>query len=118
MVAFVFFFWFLAPILYCESTATPNYFRVIYLGIIDKNVFFSKFLPMSADLAFDNTGNLYDASQVIRNGVFDPTAYAAYSPPFATITFVLGYAVSFAATTAVVVHTFRTWTCDTQELDS
>lgn len=85
--AFLFFFWFLAPILYYS------------------NVFFSKYLPISALISFDNTGLPYDPTQIIINGQFSVDAYKAYSPLFVPITLVLAYGISFASLTAVLTHT-------------
>ena len=89
IVSFLFFYWFLAPILYY------------------KNVFFSKYLPMSAPISFDNTGMQYDPSAIIQDGTFSQELYEAYSPIFIPITFALEYGIAFASTTAVIVHTFR-----------
>ncbi|KZT06289.1 OPT oligopeptide transporter [Laetiporus sulphureus 93-53] len=87
-VGFVFFFWFLAPILYF------------------KNIFFAKYMPISAAGAYDNTGASYNISEIITNGVFDEVKYRAYSPMFLPTTFSLAYGIQFAAISAVFVHTF------------
>ncbi|KAH8120611.1 glutathione transporter [Phellopilus nigrolimitatus] len=88
IVGFLIFFWFIAPILYY------------------KNVFYAKYLPMSAPLSFDNTGMVYDANSVIQDGAFNEDLYKAYSPLYMPITFVLSYGSTFASFTAVVVHTY------------
>ncbi|KAI5124408.1 hypothetical protein M0805_008292 [Coniferiporia weirii] len=88
IVAFLFFFWFLTPILYY------------------KNVFYSKYLPMSAASTFDNTGAIYDASAIIQDGTFNLDLYKAYSPLYIPITFAVSYGVTFASFTSVIVHTY------------
>ncbi|KAH8113799.1 OPT oligopeptide transporter [Phellopilus nigrolimitatus] len=88
IVAFFIVFWILTPILYYN------------------NVFFAKFLPMSASVAFDNTGLQYDPSLIIQNGTFSLEAYTAYSPAFIPVTLAMGYGISFASMTGVFVHTF------------
>ncbi|KAF8559373.1 OPT oligopeptide transporter [Imleria badia] len=87
-VGFVVCFWILAPILYYS------------------NSFFMSYLPMSASIAFDNTGMAYNASQVVTNGIFDIAKYEAYSPAFLSATLAIAYGVSFASFTSVIVHTF------------
>ena len=77
------------------------------MSVTDKDVFFTKFLPISSTLAFDNTGLTYDVSRIIVNGTFDQAAYEAYSPAFIPVTLALAYAISFASITGVFVHTFR-----------
>ncbi|OCB84030.1 OPT oligopeptide transporter [Sanghuangporus baumii] len=87
-IAFVIMFWFITPILYY------------------KNVFFAKFLPMTASVTFDNTGLSYDATLIIQDGTFSEEAYQAYSPSFLPITLAIAYGIAFASTTGVFVHTF------------
>lgn len=70
-------------------------------------MFFAKFLPMSAPISFDNTGMPYDPSAIIQDGTFSQELYESYSPIFLPITFALEYAIAFASTTAVIVHTYR-----------
>lgn len=61
---------------------------------------------MSAPISFDNTGMPYDPSAIIQDGTFSQELYEAYSPIFLPITFALEYAIAFASTTAVIVHTY------------
>ncbi len=72
----------------------------------DKNVFFSKFLPMSTSTPFDNTGATYNPRLVILNGTFNEEAYKAYSPVYISVTFVVDFMAAFASITAVLVHTW------------
>ncbi|KAI0080041.1 OPT oligopeptide transporter [Panus rudis PR-1116 ss-1] len=71
-----------------------------------KNVFFSKFMPISAAMAFDNTGAPYDVSQILTDGAFDVEKYRAYSPLYLPATFIISYGAQFASLTAIIVHVF------------
>ncbi|KAJ3994956.1 OPT oligopeptide transporter [Lentinula boryana] len=70
------------------------------------NAFNTAYLPISAPIAFDRTGAEYDVSQVVTNGQFDNAKYLSYSPVFIPATLCIAYASSFAAFSAVFVHTF------------
>ncbi|KAI3336378.1 small oligopeptide transporter [Xylariaceae sp. AK1471] len=68
---------------------------------------YSQFLPMSDALTYDNTGAAYNVSRILTPEFrLDEAAYQAYSPLFISTTFALSYGLSFAAITALVVHTF------------
>ena len=85
----VFFFWFLTPILYYTNT------------------WYSKYLPISSDTSYDNTGAVYDVSKIVNpDGTFNYEKYKAYSPLFLSTTFALSYGLSFASITATIMHTF------------
>lgn len=71
------------------------------------NTWFTKFLPMSAYVSFDNTGMSYDPTAIVTNGEFDAEKYRAYSPMYMSATLAIAYGVAFASFTSVVVHTFR-----------
>ena len=78
---FVFFFWFITPILYYT------------------NVWDSTYLPMLSRHAYDNRGNEYNISLILRNSTVDKAAYEAYSPLYLPAGFVMSYALSFASVT-------------------
>ncbi|KAI1353042.1 OPT oligopeptide transporter protein-domain-containing protein [Xylaria sp. FL0043] len=68
---------------------------------------YSQFLPMSDASTYDNTGAIYNVSRVLTPELrLDEGAYQSYSPLFISTTFALSYGLSFAAITALVVHTF------------
>ncbi|KAI6005109.1 OPT oligopeptide transporter [Pisolithus orientalis] len=69
------------------------------------NSWYMQYLPMSASVTFDNTGMPYDPTQIVTNGTFDESKYAAYSPAFMPSTLAIAYGVAFAAFASVVVHT-------------
>ncbi|KAF8577861.1 OPT oligopeptide transporter [Ramaria rubella] len=88
IVSLFLWFWLIAPIL--------------YFG----NIFYAKFMPISAALSFDNTGAPYQATNVVVNGVFQPELYQQYSPIYLPTTFVISYGLQFASFTATIVHVF------------
>ncbi|KAI3343510.1 OPT oligopeptide transporter protein-domain-containing protein [Ustulina deusta] len=68
---------------------------------------YSQFLPMSDASTYDNTGAIYNVSRILTPELtLDEGAYQSYSPLFISTTFALAYGLSFAAITALVVHTF------------
>lgn len=70
------------------------------------NVMFSAYMPILSAAVFDNTGNPYDVSKILTdNFLFDKDAYEKYSRVFLPITYVLSYALQFAALTALISHT-------------
>ena len=86
---FVFFFWFLTPVLYYTNTWE------------------SKYMPISSRGSFDNTGNPYNVTAIINpDSSLNVTAYKAYSPLFLSTTFAISYGLSFASITATLTHAF------------
>ncbi|PSR82950.1 hypothetical protein PHLCEN_2v5920 [Hermanssonia centrifuga] len=78
---FVFFFWFITPLLYYT------------------NVWDAQYLPMLSRSAYNNTGQLYEVDRVLTNSTFDMKKYKEYSPLFLPMAFVMSYALSFASVT-------------------
>ncbi|KAJ7791750.1 OPT oligopeptide transporter [Mycena olivaceomarginata] len=86
---FVFFFWFLTPVLYFTNT------------------WFGKFMPISSRTSYDNEMNTYDVSKILTaDNTVDLDAYHAYSPLFISTTFAVSYGLSFASITATLMHAF------------
>ena len=70
------------------------------------NVLYSSYLPILSSAVFDNTGKPYDVSRILTpNFLFDKEAYQKYSRVFLPITYVLSYALQFAALAALLTHT-------------
>ncbi|KAI0032412.1 small oligopeptide transporter [Vararia minispora EC-137] len=87
--AVVFFYWLITPILYYTNT------------------WYSAYLPLISNKAFDNTGARYNVTKILTpEGTFDPVAYQKYSPLFLPAAFAMSYGLSFAAITSIVVHIF------------
>lgn len=61
---------------------------------------------MNTSSTFDNMQMPYNVSRILTfDHQFNITAYKEYSPLFLAPTFALNYGLSFAALTAVIVHT-------------
>ncbi|CAG8215240.1 unnamed protein product [Penicillium olsonii] len=86
----VFFYLFLSPILYYS------------------NVWYSAYLPLLSSGTFDNTGSAYNISRVVDTATkdFSLAKYKEYSPMYISMSYSLTYGLSFAAVTAIVVHTY------------
>lgn len=71
------------------------------------NTWYAKYMPISSAHVFDNTGQSYNASQILANDLtLDVEKYHAYSPLFLPTTFAISYGLSFAAITATLTHAF------------
>lgn len=63
-------------------------------------------MPILSAAVFDNTGKPYDVSKILtKDFLFDAEAYHQYSRVFLPITYVLSYALQFAALSALISHT-------------
>lgn len=85
--AVFFFFIFILPILYYTNTM------------------YAKYMPMMLTTTYDNTAKKYNVSRVLtKNLVFDEQGYRAYLPLFVPFSYLLSYALNFAACIALFVH--------------
>jgi OPT family small oligopeptide transporter len=88
-VGFVFFFWFLTPLLYYT------------------NAWSSKYMPISSRKSYDNRGKTYNVTRILNpDSTFNEEAYKAYSPLYLSTTFAISYGLSFASITATITHAF------------
>ncbi|KAF2753428.1 OPT family small oligopeptide transporter [Pseudovirgaria hyperparasitica] len=79
---------------------------ITVIGILYTGHWYADYLPLNTPLTFDNTQHRYNVSRILGpNFTFNEAAYKAYSPLFLSPTFVISYGLSFAALTAVLVHT-------------
>jgi hypothetical protein len=63
-------------------------------------------MPISVNGVFDRYGAEYNISRILDSRTLvDEAAYKAYSPLFFPTTYIMAYAVCFALTTALLVHT-------------
>jgi hypothetical protein len=70
------------------------------------NVLYTSYMPILSSAVFDNKGEMYNVTRVLTNDfVFDPAEYQSYSRVFMSTTYVLSYALQFAAVPALIVHT-------------
>ncbi|KAI0079167.1 OPT oligopeptide transporter, partial [Panus rudis PR-1116 ss-1] len=87
VIGFIFFYWFLTPLLYFN------------------NVWYSQYMPILSLASFDRNGHVYNTSRVLfPDATFNKEAYEQYSPLFLPIAFAVSYGVTFASITATVVH--------------
>ncbi|KAH8823463.1 small oligopeptide transporter, partial [Flagelloscypha sp. PMI_526] len=87
IIGFIFFMWFLCPIL------------------LHFNVWNSQHLPVAALRAYDNTAEIYDVTRIISpDATLDVEKYNAYSPIFLPLTFILSYGLEFLSISAAVTH--------------
>ena len=64
-------------------------------------------LPLLSSSTFDNTGALYNVSRVVDKDLnFVLSKYEQYSPMYVSMSYSLTYGLSFAAVTAIIVHTY------------
>jgi OPT oligopeptide transporter protein len=62
-------------------------------------------MPILSATVFDNTGHPYNVTRILsQDFIFDQDAYQNYSRVFLPATYVLSYALQFAALPALVVH--------------
>jgi OPT family small oligopeptide transporter len=67
---------------------------------------YADYLPFSDSSSYDNTAHVYNVSKILTPEItLDLKKYQEYSPLFLSTTFALCYGLSFAAISAVVVHT-------------
>lgn len=67
---------------------------------------YSSYMPILSAAVFDNTGKPYDVGRILTpDFLFDEQAYHGYSRVFLPITYVLSYALQFAALSALITHT-------------
>ncbi|KAJ1734076.1 hypothetical protein LPJ61_001256 [Coemansia biformis] len=68
------------------------------------NLWGSATLPLYSLSVFTTNGSEYNISRVMRDGVFDAHAYAAYSPLRMSLEFSWVYGIGFAALMSILVH--------------
>ena len=85
---FVFFFWFITPLLYYT------------------NAWDAQYLPILSRTAYDNKGLPYNVSLILTDSSMDIEKYKNYSPLFLPAGFVISYALSFASVTGKGISVF------------
>lgn len=83
------------------------FFFVIILPILYyTNTWYAKYMPMISSTTYDNTQKKYNVTRILTSDLkVDKAAYKAYSPLFVPYSYLLSYAMNFAAITAIFVHT-------------
>ena len=83
------------------------FFAVLPLALYYTNSMYSAYLPMSSSTVYDNTGQEYNGSRVLDAATMSLNleAYKDYSPPFLSVTYAIGYGLSYAVLSSSVVFT-------------
>lgn len=82
------------------------FFWITTLGVHYTNTWYADYLPISDSQSYDNTGALYNVTNILNaDFTLNLEAYQAYSPLFLSTTFALTYGLSFATIAAVLVQT-------------
>lgn len=92
----------------CNAYAVVVLFYLLLSPILYyTNVWNSGYLPLLSSSTFDNTGSTYNITRVVDENLnFVQSKYEAYSPMYISMSYSLTYGLSFAAVTAMVVHTY------------
>lgn len=107
--SFVFFYWFITPILYytnvsCSPPSRAGFQSVSFTRL--PQVWNTSYLPIISSGLYDRYGSYYNTTSVVSAGhVLDEEAYRAYSPVYLSISYAMTFTLAFALTTAAVVHT-------------
>lgn len=99
--------WIMAPLMCTYLVTLHMHDMLTCLPVTDyANVMYSSYMPILSAAVWDNRGKPYDVSKILtKDFVFDEAAYNEYSRVFLPITYVLSYALQFAALTALLSHT-------------
>ena len=82
------------------------FFWFTTIAVHYSGLWYAPYLPISDSQSYDNTGSVYNVTKILTPELtLDLTKYEAYSPLFLSTTFSLTYGLSFAAISAVIVHT-------------
>ncbi|KAJ6568446.1 OPT oligopeptide transporter protein-domain-containing protein [Mycena sp. CBHHK59/15] len=94
LIGFVFF--------YCESR--PRQYLPCVVVLLPYSFSHRRPYRISSISPYDNTGNMYNHSRIIKDGKLDLAAYKAYSPLYLSTTFAMSYGLSFMSISATIVH--------------
>lgn len=89
-----------------NSYASVFIFFVIVLPILYfTNTWYAKFMPVISGSTYDNTQNKYNVTKILNDDFsINFEKYKQYSPVYVPFSYLLSYALNFAAVTAVFVH--------------
>ncbi|KAJ5290707.1 uncharacterized protein N7443_010960 [Penicillium atrosanguineum] len=92
----------------CNAFAVVVLFYFVVAPILYyANVWDSAYLPLLSSSTFDNTGGSYNVSRVVDSASnFVESKYKEYSPMYLSMSYSITYGLSFAAVTAIVLHTY------------
>lgn len=83
------------------------FFIVVLPCLYYTNTMYAKYMPMISTTTYDNTAKKYNVTRVLtKDLVFNEEAYKNYSPLFVPFSYLLSYALNFAAVMALFVHCY------------
>lgn len=83
------------------------FFIIVLPCLYYTNTMYSKFMPMMSTTTYDHKAKKYNVSKVLNSNLeFDEAGYKAYSPLFVPFSYLLSYALNFAACTSLFVHCY------------
>ncbi|KAK0535631.1 hypothetical protein OC835_002306 [Tilletia horrida] len=89
LISFVFWMWFIAPILYYNNVKNTAY------------------LPLVTNQIFDRFGSVYSTKEVFTTeGGFNATAYNDYSQQFLPVVTMINFGLQFASVASIFSHVF------------
>lgn len=94
-----------AGVIFTILLSMVSIFWIVVPAIHYSNVWYGKYLPISDSGSYDRFQGSYNVSRIVGDNLtFDKAAYKKYSPLYLSATFAISYGMSFASTTATVVH--------------
>lgn len=83
------------------------FFLIVLPCLYYTNTMYAKYMPVMLTTTFDNKAKKYNVSKVLNSRLeFDEESYKQYSPLFVPFSYLLSYALNFAAVVAIFVHCF------------
>lgn len=83
------------------------FFVIVLPCLYFTNTWFAKYMPVISGSTYDNTQSKYNVTKILNEDFsINVEKYKAYSPVFVPFSYLLSYALNFAAVTAVFVHCY------------
>ncbi|KAH3902539.1 oligopeptide transporter OPT1 SCDLUD_000118 [Saccharomycodes ludwigii] len=94
----------------CNTYASVLFFFGMILPILYfTNTWYAKYMPVISGSTYDNTQAKYNVTKIINSDYsINFEKYKQYSPLFVPFSYLLTYALNFAAVIAIFVHCFAT----------
>lgn len=81
------------------------FFIIVLPALYYTNTWYAKYMPMISSSSFDNKQKVYNASKILNGDLkVDKAKYRSYSPVFVPYSYLLSYALNFAAITSLITH--------------
>ncbi|ODQ82773.1 hypothetical protein BABINDRAFT_178904 [Babjeviella inositovora NRRL Y-12698] len=83
------------------------FFVIVLPCLYYTNTWDAKYMPMMSTTTYDNTASKYNVTKVLdKDLVLNKAAYKAYSPLMVPYSYLLSYALNFAAVLSIFTHTY------------